>query len=243
MAGATAGLTAEVSEISGSNDAIRAENAANAVGSATPIETQIQIALAQSAINGDSFEETLKHQGVNILIGAVGNLRAKAIGNAAHGSITANADGTFTYHAPTIDKTRQLALHAELGCGMGLAGGNDCGSGAVSGMVGEEIGSYAYKNLNLNKQTSVQLAGLGGGLSVILTGNAIGMDDSEVADNIFSGQRIGGNAAENNAYFALRPLKGSPWLGALSHNKIDDNANTEVAHEQLFFEDVQGGNI
>jgi RHS repeat-associated protein len=40
-----------------------------------------------------------------------------------------------------------------------------------------------------------------------------------------------------NAYFALRPLKNTPWVPGASHNPIDDYLNTEFAHEQLFFED------
>lgn len=39
------------------------------------------------------------------------------------------------------------------------------------------------------------------------------------------------------AYFAKRPLQGSPWLGWASSNPIDDFFNTEISHEQLFFED------
>jgi uncharacterized protein RhaS with RHS repeats len=39
------------------------------------------------------------------------------------------------------------------------------------------------------------------------------------------------------AYFAKRPLKHLPWLGPLSYNPVDDYLNTEVSHEQLFFED------
>ena len=39
------------------------------------------------------------------------------------------------------------------------------------------------------------------------------------------------------AYFAKRPLTGSPWLGFGSCNPIDDWLNTEISHEQLFFED------
>lgn len=42
---------------------------------------------------------------------------------------------------------------------------------------------------------------------------------------------------DGQAYFALRPLSGAPWLGVFSHNIIDDLANTEIAHEHLFFED------
>ncbi|HSB02738.1 MAG TPA: RHS repeat-associated core domain-containing protein [Anaerolineales bacterium] len=39
------------------------------------------------------------------------------------------------------------------------------------------------------------------------------------------------------AYFSKRPLHGLPWLGPASSNPIDDYFNTEISHEQLFFED------
>lgn len=39
------------------------------------------------------------------------------------------------------------------------------------------------------------------------------------------------------AYFALRPLSGWPWIPVGSHNPLDDWANTEISHEQIFFED------
>ena len=39
------------------------------------------------------------------------------------------------------------------------------------------------------------------------------------------------------AFFALRPLENIPWLGPPSNNPLDDYFNTEIAHEQLFFED------
>lgn len=39
------------------------------------------------------------------------------------------------------------------------------------------------------------------------------------------------------AYFAKRPLKGSSWKGSASCNPVDDYFNTEISHEQLFFED------
>jgi RHS repeat-associated protein len=39
------------------------------------------------------------------------------------------------------------------------------------------------------------------------------------------------------AYFALRSLGGLPWLGLLSCNALDDSTETEISHEQLFFED------
>ena len=41
------------------------------------------------------------------------------------------------------------------------------------------------------------------------------------------------------AYFAKRPLNGLPWMGIFSCDpgSIDDILNTEISHEQLFFED------
>ncbi|WP_220096267.1 RHS repeat-associated core domain-containing protein [Dissulfurirhabdus thermomarina] len=39
------------------------------------------------------------------------------------------------------------------------------------------------------------------------------------------------------AYFAKRPLSGMSWMGPGSCNSIDDFFNTEISHEQLFFED------
>lgn len=45
------------------------------------------------------------------------------------------------------------------------------------------------------------------------------------------------------AYFALRPLGCLPWIPGESHNPIYDYLNTELSHEQIFFEDKRGGNI
>ncbi|HKG60731.1 MAG TPA: RHS repeat-associated core domain-containing protein [Pyrinomonadaceae bacterium] len=39
------------------------------------------------------------------------------------------------------------------------------------------------------------------------------------------------------AYFAKRPVSILPWLGPFSSNPLDDESNTEISHEQLFFED------
>ena len=200
IAGGTALLTMGLMQGANyaSNGSLMAGNATNAT-----ISQQITTALAESTINtvastavqsvvtGDSFADSLKRQGLNIVISAVGNLGAKQIGMAYH-----PADGS-----QGISKATQLALHAGLGCGMAAAGGNDCASGAVSGMVGEEVGSYAYNNLGYNRQTAIQLGGLAGGASAIITGNAVGLDDQQIADNVFSGQRIGDNAAANNATY------------------------------------------
>ena len=149
----------------------------------------------QSSINGDSFSEALESQGSNILIGAVGNLGAQEIGSA--------------FKSGNISRAKQLTLHSALGCGTALAGGGDCASGALSGVSGELAGEYVKDTLypgqtpssltGQQKTVIKELGGLAGGLSAIFTGNAVGLSDGEVADNIFSGQRIGKNAAENNA--------------------------------------------
>jgi hypothetical protein len=39
------------------------------------------------------------------------------------------------------------------------------------------------------------------------------------------------------AQFGYRPLSGAPWLYIFSRNPLDDAFNTDIAHEQLFFED------
>jgi len=103
-----------------------------------------------------------------------------------------------------IEKPTQLSLHAGLGCAMGAAGGGDCASGAMSGVTGELAGMALYdsvygSNPTLTKDQAAQLAGAAGGLSAIFTGNLVGNSDSEIADNMWSGQRIGKNAAEHNA--------------------------------------------
>ena len=142
---------------------------------------------AQSAVNGESFSDAIKNQGTNILVGAVSNVGAKHIGM------------NYKTSAQTgVDKAIQLTSHAALGAGVSALTGNDALSGAVSGVVGEVGGEFIDKNTNLSNNAIKELAGLAGGYSAIFTGNLVGNSDSEVAGNIFSGQRIGKNAAENN---------------------------------------------
>jgi filamentous hemagglutinin len=150
----------------------------------------------QSAVNGDSFSEALKNSLTTTLIMAGANIGAKAIGNLSHYKIDQNTGELIN---PQINKTQQLLLHGLLGCGAAAAGGGDCASGAVSGITGELSAEFLDKNFtSLSNGTIKELSGLTGGLSAIFTGNAVGLSDKEVASNIFSGQRIGKNAAENN---------------------------------------------
>ena len=156
----------------------------------------------QAAVNNEDFKDALRSQITNIIIGAVGNVAANQIGSLAHspkldanGNILRDASNNIIYE---IGKPTQLALHAALGCGMGAAGGGDCASGALSGVTGELMAEFADQKLNLNEAQIKEFAGLTGGLSAIVTGNAVGLSDKEIADNMFSGSRIAKNAAENN---------------------------------------------
>ena len=161
--------------------------------------------IIQSKLNGDSTSETLRSLAINVGVGAIGNLGAKQIGRAAHGSVATdangnvlrNADGSIIYTKPSINKLTQLTLHAGLGATTATLTGNDALSGAVSGLVGE-LTAERIGTSGLTDEQIVQVAGLTGGLSAIATGSATGQSDEEIADNIFSGKRIGSNAAQNN---------------------------------------------
>ncbi|MDB2550423.1 hemagglutinin repeat-containing protein [Rickettsiales bacterium] len=155
---------------------------------------------AQASVKGISFSDAIKEQGTNILVGAVANVGAKHIGV------------NYKTSAGTgVDKAIQLTSHAALGAGVSALTGNDALSGAVSAVVGEVAGEAVLNNFDVSKAAIKEIAGLAGGYSAIFTGNAIGLSDSEVSDNMFSGQRIGKNAAENNLlYAAARDLKGVP---------------------------------
>ena len=153
----------------------------------------------QSAINGDSFKEALKNQLVNTVVGSLSNIGAKQIGNTYHdGDLRFGVDGTG---GDVLGKLTQLALHAGLGAGASALTGNDAASGAVSGVVGELTGDILKSN-GVSKGTGVDISGLTAGISALLTGQIRGLDNNDIASNIYNGQRIGENAAEHNSYGA-----------------------------------------
>ncbi len=225
IAGITAGVTAGISEYSGIAEMSRAANTANTVDGARTAEQVLQNAkvslyesaisnttstVVQSAVNGESPSDTLSNLALNIAVGAVANAAAKEIGNAAHGSVATdadgnilrNADGSIVYNAPRINTAEQLTLHAALGCASGAAQGGNCASGAASGVMGEITGSNLRSSVedgSMSKQTAVQLAGLSGAAASLFVSAATGQSDEQTANNIFVGQRVGSNAAENNA--------------------------------------------
>ena len=89
---------------------------------------------------------------------------------------------------------------------MGAASGGNCGAGAIAGIVGEITGDAlrpSVDNRSIDRQTAIQIAGVSGGAAALLTSAATNQSDEDTANNIFAGQRIGGNAAENNSLYFM----------------------------------------
>jgi hypothetical protein len=212
IAGISAGFASGFSQAMGIQSAANAANAATSVGTtqtANQIIQNLKISLAQSAIsnatstavqsaiNGDSFKDSLGNMAINIAVGAIANSAAKEIGNAAH-----PVDSNGNALPAKIDQATQLTLHAALGCASGAATGSNCAAGAAAGVVGELTGNALKDQVadgSLNRQTAIQVAGLAGSAASLVTSSLIGQSDEEIANSIFVGQRIGSNAAENNA--------------------------------------------
>ena len=102
---------------------------------------------SQSAINGDSFSDSLKAQGKNVLIYTLAKVGANEIGRAYHGTTTLDANGNvISKTPPIIDKSEQLLLHAGLGAITSSLTGNDAMSGAIAGVAGELTAELANEN-------------------------------------------------------------------------------------------------
>ena len=112
----------------------------------------------------------------------------------------------------------------EIGYGNGLSGG-------VGAVVGEVSGEYFYNNKGYDRETSVKLAGLYGGIA----GGIVGGD----ANSVSAGQIAGGNAARWNATIMQRKLddKTLAILYNNDKNPIADKLNLEGEHQQIFYTD------
>ena len=103
---------------------------------------------SQSAINGDSFSDSLKAQGENVLIYTIAKVGANEIGRAYHGTTTLDANGNVIAETPpTIDKSKQLLLHAGLGAITSSLTKNDAMSVAIAGVAGELTAELANENI------------------------------------------------------------------------------------------------
>ena len=151
----------------------------------------VSSAAAQSAIDGDSFKDSLKLQATNVLINAVGQVGAEQIGLAAHSG--------------QISTPVQLTLHAGLGCAMAAAGSNNCAAGAAAGVTGELIGASLRSSVEsgtIQKQTAISFAEVGSALA------AATLAKPNDGDSVFAGSRIGHNSAEYNSLQAGAALVG-----------------------------------
>jgi len=156
---------------------------------------------SQSAINGDSFTDSLKAQGENILIYTLAKVGANEIGRAYHGTTVLDGNGNVIDKTPpTIGKSEQLLLHAGLGAITSSLTGNDAMSGAIAGVAGELTAELANEN-GADVATSIQLANLSGAISSVIYGGLTNQSDEEMANNAWEGSRIGGNAGANNLFF------------------------------------------
>ena len=163
---------------------------------------------SQSAINGDSFSDSLKAQGKNVLIYTLAKVGANEIGRAYHGTTTLDANGNVIDKTPpTIGKSEQLLLHAGLGAITSSLTGNDAMSGAIAGVAGELTAEIANEN-GAGVATSIQLANLAGAISSVTYGGLTNQSDDEMANNAWEGSRIATNAAQNNFAFVPTAIVG-----------------------------------
>ena len=90
-----------------------------------------------------------------------------------------------------------------------------------------------------------EMAGLSSAIISLFVGKLRGLEGEEMNNSIYNGYRIGKNAAENNAYIGQRPLDNAILnkLYGVSLVPFPDLLNLETEHEQIFFEDEEGGNI
>jgi len=253
-AGITAGATQYINGVT--NGAIAAGNAAGATATQqlttaiweSAISSTTSVAV-QSALAGESFSEALKSQAINLVAGAVGNFGAKQIGSNYH---------TGNFGDGATAKATQLTLHAILGATTATIAGNDALSGAVSGVIGEVAGelvrnsAYGENTVLTQEQKNIikEVGGLAGAFSAIFTGSMEGLDDSEIAQNMYSGQRIGKNAVENNLLYDVDEVVGAVSdyrearevmenAGDGEDNSSDEVVDSEYSNNEVTTDDIK----
>ena len=193
---------------------------------------------SQSAINGDSFSDSLKAQGENVLIYTMAKVGANEIGRAYHGTTTLDANGNVIAETPpTIGKSEQLLLHAGLGAITSSLTKNDAMSGAIAGVAGELTAELANEN-GVDVATSIQLANLAGAISSIIYGGLTNQSDDQMTKNAWEGSRIAGNAGANNALYIGGKVKipGSDFLtGKGNDYDINSGVNIGIGLEEKSF--------
>ncbi len=171
--------------------------------------------IANSAITGNSLTESLKSQDEKLLLAQIlGEVGAKEIGRAAHGSIITDsngnplrdANGKILTTTPTITQPQQLALHATLGAAISTSLGGDALSGAISGAISELSATESLKN-GASPQNAILIGQATGAASALITSEIQGREDEQTAKNIQLGGFVGVNAATNNAIYVGGDVK------------------------------------
>ena len=90
-----------------------------------------------------------------------------------------------------------------------------------------------YNFTQQEKNTLKEIGGLSGAISSLIVGKVQGLEDDEMADNIFNGQRLGKNAVENNLVQQVaRNLQGLP-IGKHTFIIIDPDNPEDFTVEKM----------
>ncbi len=152
--------------------------------------------IANSAINGESIQDSLKQQDTKLLVAQLlGEVGAKEIGLAAH--------------TGKISQKTQLILHAGLGATISSSLGGDALSGAIAGASSEYLADKAYSN-GVNAQSSILIGqATGAGVALIISATQ-GRGDEQTAKNVSLGSFVGVNAVVNNLTAFVHGTNSSP---------------------------------
>ncbi len=200
--------------------------------------------IANSAITGNSLTESLKSQDEKLLLAQIlGEVGAKEIGRAAHGSILTDSNGNplrdtngkILTTNPTITQPQQLAIHATLGAAISTSLGGDALSGAISGAISELSATESLKN-GTTPQNAILLGQATGAASALITSEIQGREDEQTAKNIQLGGMIGVNAATNNATYVAKEtgrVVGSDQNNDQKVVLLDENGVEKLYDENL----------
>ena len=160
-----AGATAYAGDYIGSKEGL------NLAGSQKDIANTVAEAGIDTAVNGGSFADNLK--------------------NSAISTVGKNAAGVIGANKESLGQLGQKLAHAGVGCGLAIAGGGDCGSGAFGAVVGEMLAEGIGES-DLDDDTVLMLSQIG----VITLASANDLD-------VVNAEKTGTNAVKYN-YLSTR---------------------------------------
>jgi hypothetical protein len=133
------------------------------------------------------------------------------------------------------DQTQAGALAGAAGFAANLVRGFD--DAVTRSAVGEVNGAIGGQSLPAAPSGAADLLEpLGDPTKGNVLANAV-FPDGPSRYGYVSGNPVGNSDPSGLAQFGYRPLSGLPWLYIFSRNPLDDFFYTDLAHEELFFED------